>query len=62
MRLRVVRLPESPNRAPYLLVFDRVSVDEFTADTVKSMNEGVTERTAGLCHGIVMVEGELDIE
>lgn len=66
MRLRVINLPESANRAPYLLVMDRVPADFFAGDKdgiqIRNLGNEVKEQSVGLCHGFLVVEGELTIE
>lgn len=66
MRLRVVRLPESANRAPYLLVLDRTPADFFGGDEngvqIRNLGDQVKEASVGLCHGFLVVEGELEIQ
>lgn len=66
MRLRILRLPESVNRAPYLIVMDRVPADFFGGDTdgiqIRNLGDQVKEASVGLCHGFLVVEGELEVE
>lgn len=66
MRLRIVPLPESTSRAPYLLVMDQVPADFFGGDDngiqIRNLGDQVKEASVGLCHGFLVVEGELEIE
>lgn len=64
MRLRIVPLPQQEYAHPYLLVMDRVHGDmaEGAAESLKGINSNLKEQTGGLCHGFLMVEGELEIE
>lgn len=65
MRLRVVHLPvqgelENVTR-PYLLVFDKIEGSEL-ADQFHDTVGRFPEVSGGVCHGVIGVEGELEIE
>lgn len=66
MRLRIIPLPESANRAPYLLVMDQVPGDFFAGDAdgihFRNLGDQIKEQSVGLCHGFLVVEGELEVE
>lgn len=66
MRLRIIPLPESTSRSPYLIVMDRVPADFFAGDDggiqIRNLGDQVKEASVGLCHGFLVVEGELTVE
>jgi hypothetical protein len=65
MRLRVVRLPAQEDGNPYLLAVDRAGHDMFEPEHVRhiqTVGEAVKEQSGGMCHGLLIFEGELEIE
>ena len=60
MRLRIVHLPRGIDSTPYLVILD--NTDDLDTDSMGGLNEYLTTQSGGQCHGVIIIEGNLEIE